>query len=156
MLSDTSPATPGPTPPQPRRSGHGCLWGCLIALAIAIAAVIGAMSYFGWFFASGFKDSPTLRMVMEVVNGDETARAILGDNIEITSLESSSFADDTIVGKRESYVARVKGGRAEGTLSVTVDSHAALKHITSLVLTGPDGRTYDLTSSQSRAPPGSI
>ncbi len=46
----TDIAAPGPLPPPPPRSGHGCLWGCLIAGLIAIVAVVGAFSYLGWYF----------------------------------------------------------------------------------------------------------
>jgi hypothetical protein len=155
-LTDAEFATPGPLPPPPRRSEHGCLFGCLVAAAIAITAVIGVFSYFGWYFYSGFKENPTLHAVMSVVNGDQVARSVLGDNIQITNLEGSSFSADTRTGKRESYVAHLKGSRGEGTLSVTIETGSGLNHITSMILTGPDGRTYDLTSSQPRAGPGSI
>ena len=36
----TDTATPGPLAPPPRRSGPGCLWGCLFAGLIAITALI--------------------------------------------------------------------------------------------------------------------
>ena len=155
-MSDTSHATPGHWPPAPRGSGHGCLWGCLIAALIAIAAIVGAMSYGGWFLFSGFKNDPALHAVMDTVNGDRIARAVLGDNIEITSLESSSFNSDVTTGKHASYVARVKGSKGEGTLAITVDTVSGQIHVTSVVLTGPDGSTYDLTTSQPATPPGSI
>jgi hypothetical protein len=154
-LTDTS-HTQGPLPPPPPRSGPGCLSGCLLAGAIALVVIVGAISYFGWYFYSGFKDNPTLHSVMRVVNGDVIARSVLGDHIEITNLESSSFSEDTTSGKHVSFVAHLRGSRGEGTLAATVDTTNALDHITSMVLTGPDGRTYDLTSSQSQAPPGSI
>ena len=143
-------------PFPPRGSGHGCLWGCLIAGVIAIAAVVGAMSYGGWWLFSGFKNDPTLHTVMETVNADQIARAVLGDNIEITSLSSSSFNSDTATGTHASYVARVKGSKGEGTLAITADTLSGRTHITSIVLTGPDGSTYDLSTSRPEVPPGSI
>jgi len=155
-LTDADFTTPGPLPPPPRHSEHGCLWGCLIAAAIAITAIVGVFGYFGWYFYSGFQDNSTLHEVMSVVNADQTARAVLGDNIHITNLEGSSFSADTRTGKRESYVAHLKGSTGEGTLNVTIETGAGLNHITSMILTGPDGRTYDLTSTQPRAAPGSI
>ena len=149
-MSDTR--RPLPT----RGSGHGCLWGCLIAAVIAIAAVVGAMSYGGWWLFSGFKNDPTLHTVMDTVNGDRIAHAVLGDNIEITSLASSSFNSDTTTGTHASYVARVKGSKGEGTLAITADTVSGRTRITSIVLTGPDGSTYDLTTSRPEVPPGSI
>lgn len=143
-------------PFPPTRSGHGCLWGCLIAALIAIAAIVGAMSFSGWWLYSGFRNDPALHAVMETVNGDRIAHAVLGENIEITSLASSSFNSDTTTGKHASYVARVRGSKGEGTLSITVDTVSGRTHVTAIVLTGPDGSTYDLTTSQQRTTPGSI
>src|SRR6266481_4387395 len=79
----TDATIPGPLPPPPPRS-HGCLWGCLAAAIIAIVAIVGVASYTGWYFTSGFKNDVTLHAVMNVVNGDQIARAVLGDNIQIT------------------------------------------------------------------------
>lgn len=145
-----------PIGPVPRGTGHGCLWGCLIAAAVIIAALVGTMSYTGWWLFSGFRSDPALQAVMETVNNDRVARAVLGDNIEITSLTSSSVSSDTTTGTHAAYVAQVKGGKAEGTLAITLDKVSGRTHVTSLVLTGPDGATYDLTTSQTIPPPGSI
>jgi len=145
-----------PIGPGPRGAGHGCLWGCLIAAAIAIVVTIGAMSYTCWWLFSGFRSDPALHLVMETVNSDRIARAVLGDNIEITSLASSSITSDTASGTHAYYVARVKGSKAEGMLAITLDTVAGHTHVTSEVLTGPDGSTYDLTTSQPTPPPGSI
>jgi hypothetical protein len=123
---------------------------------IAIAAVVGAMSYTGWWLFSGFRNDPGLHTLMETVNSDRIARAVLGDNIEITSLTSSSVRSDTTTGTHAFYVARVKGTRAEGTLAVTIDMVSGRTHVASVVLTGPDGSTYDLTTSHPTPPPGSI
>jgi hypothetical protein len=132
------------------------LWGCLIAAVIAITAIVGAVSYGGWWLYSGFKNDPTLHVVINTVNGDQIARSVLGDNIEITNLESSNVSEDLTAGKHASYVAHLRGTRGEGTLAVTVDATGERAHIISMILTGPDGRTYDLTHSQPMAPPGSI
>lgn len=155
-MTDTDFAMPGPLPPPPQRARHGCLWGCLIAAAIAITAFAGAISYFGWFLNSGYKNNSTLHAVMSVVNADPIARSVLGDNIRITSLEGTGFSADTRTGKRESYAAHVQGSRGEGRLSVTVETQGGMNRITSMVLTGPDGNTYDLTSSRPHIPPDSI
>lgn len=145
-----------PIGPAPRGAGHGCLWGCLIAAAVIIAVVAGTMSYTGWWLFSGFKNDPALHMVMTTVNGDRIARAVLGDNIEITSLSSSSVISDTTTGTHASYVARVKGSKAEGTLAIALETISGRTHVTSVVLTGPDGSSYDLTTGQATSPPGSI
>jgi hypothetical protein len=155
-LTDTGRVMPGPIPPPPPRSGHGCLWGCLIAAVIAIAAIAGAISFGGWWLYSGFRSDPTLHAVITTVNGDQTARFVLGDNIEITNLESSNISEDLATGKHASYVAHLRGTKGEGTLAVTADTTGGHTHITSMILTGPDGRNYDLTHSEPMAPPGAI
>ena len=155
-MTDASHATPGPLPPQPRHSGHGCLWGCLFAALIAITAIVGAFSYFGWYFSSGYKEQSDAGDGETQVNGDQIAQAVLGDNIQITALHSSSIMQDTNTGRHEAYIASVKGSKAEGSVSVSVDTSGKMKRITSLILTGPDGRSYDLTLSRPRDYPGSI
>jgi len=137
--------TPGPLPPPPPRSGHGCLWGCGIAAFIVVAALVGTFSYLGWYLYSGFKNDTTLKTVMTTVNADQTARAALGDNIVVTSVSSTSINSSTETGTTASYIAHVKGSRAEGTLEATVVTQHKVRRITILVLTGPDGRRYNLT-----------
>ncbi len=140
-------ATPGPLPPPPR-SNHGCLWGCLIAGGIALAAIIAAVSYGGWYLYSGFKHNETIIAVTLQLNTNSTARAVLGDKIEVTNLSNSSFNTTTETGTDEAYVAKVKGSKAEGTLSIKAKTPpGGTRHITELKLTGPDGRTYDLLRS---------
>ncbi len=154
-MTDASHATPGPLPPPPHRS-HGCLWGCLIAAVIFIAAVVGILSYTGWYFYSGFKDNPALKTVMTSVNGDQIARSVLGDHIEITNIESSSFNSDLNTGTTNSYVAHLKGSKGEGTLAVTIHTHNGQTSVTQLILTGPTGQKYDLNHPNPAPPPDSI
>lgn len=147
-------ASPGR--PAPYRSGHGCLWGCLVAVLIVAGIVAVTISYSGWWLTSGFRGGKTLHLVVETINSDQIARSVLGENIRIVDLQSSTFASDTVSGTHEAYMARVQGSRATGTLSVTVDTTANTSRITSMILTGPDGSTYDLTASRPYVPPGSI
>lgn len=155
-MTDASHATPGPLPPPPPRS-HGCLWGCLIAALIAILAIVGVVSYTGWYFYNGFKNDPALHAVMGTVNGDQIARAVLGDNIQITNIEGSTINSDLNTGKTVTYVAHLKGSKGEGTLNVTIETpNGGNTRVTVLMLTGPDGHKYDLTSADTRAPPGAI
>jgi hypothetical protein len=155
-LTDAGHASPGRYPPAPYRSGHGCLWGCLIAVLIALGVFAVAISYSGWWLTSGFKSNKTLHFVVETINSEQIARAVLGDNIRIVDLQSSSISSDTTTGTHEAFVARVQGSKAEGTLNVTVETRSGNSRITSMILTGPDGSTYDLTISRPLAPPGSI
>jgi hypothetical protein len=153
-MTDTAPAIPGPILPPPPRRSHGCLWGCLGAALLAIIVIGGSVGYFGWYLYSGFKSDATLQTVMHVVSGDQVAHAVLGDNITITNLESSSVNAD-LSGKTNSYVAHLKGSKAEGTLAVTVvTTHGGKPAITTLLLTGPDGHQYNLQTGGEGAVPG--
>jgi hypothetical protein len=150
-LSDAH-AAPGPLPPPPPRGGHGCLWGCLIAVLIVAAAVIGSCSYLGWFWTTGFKNDASLQAVVAVLNVNPTARAVLGDGIKVTGV--STFAiESNLSGKHESFVAAVSGSKASGRISTEVNSAPNGKaNIVTLLLTGPDGRQYNLTGVQ-QVPP---
>jgi hypothetical protein len=157
-LTDTAPATPGPLPPA-QRERHGCLYGCLIAAGIFLIVLIGTFSWMGWYFYSGFKSNTTLKAVVIELNNNQVARSVLGDGIVITSLSSSNFSADLSTGKSESYVAHVKGSKAEGTLSVDAQTPPrGQMRITKMTLTGPDGREYDLLNGATGPPnaPGSI
>jgi len=147
-------ASPGR--PAPYRSGHGCLWGCLVAALVVVGLVAVAITYSDWWLTSGFNGGKTLHLVIETINSDQIARSVLGDNIRIVDLQSSTFASDTVSGTHEAYLAQVQGSKATGTLSVTVDTVSRKSRITSMILTGPDGSTYDLTVSRPYIPPGSI
>jgi hypothetical protein len=151
-LSDAH-AAPGPLPPPPPRGGHGCLWGCLIAVLIVAAAVIGSCSYLGWFWTTGFKNDASLKTVVAVLNADPAARAVLGDHIKITEVSSFSI-ESNLSGRHESFVAAVTGSKASGQIATEVNSTPNGKaNIISLVLTGPDGHRYVLTGAQPQAPP---
>ncbi len=151
----TDTATPGPLAPPPRRSGPGCLWGCLFAGLIAITALIGAFSYLGWYFTSGFKNDPTLAFVMTTVKGDGEARAILGSDVEVEGMASTAFSNDLTAGKTASYVLQLRGSKGAGTLNATVTIRHDARRITALVLTTADGRSIDLLRT-GRTPPNSI
>jgi hypothetical protein len=128
----------------------------LVAALVVVGLIGVAINYSDWWLTSGFNGGKTLHLVIETINRDQIARSVLGDNIRIVDLQSSTFASDTASGTHEAYMARVQGSRAAGTLSVTVDTVAGKSRITSMILTGPDGSTYDLTVSRPYVPPGSI
>lgn len=141
----TPPPTPGPLPPPPPRRSHGCLWGCLIAAGIALAAIIGVAAYTGWFLTSGFKDNDTIKAATTILTKSSVARSVLGDNIEVESVGSYNFSTDLATGKDESYVAKVKGSKGEGTLDIKAKTPpGGVRKFTQLILTGPDGKKYNL------------
>src|SRR5690348_14150611 len=119
-MADTH-ATPGPLPPPPPRR-HGCLYGCLIAVGIFIAAAIGGGFYLYYYLNHAVKDAPTVKAAIVQVNGDEAARSVLGDNIEVTGASSFNASSDLATGSKESYTVHVKGSKGEGELMIEADT----------------------------------
>jgi hypothetical protein len=143
--------------PAPRRRSHGCLFSCLALIAISLLAAGGAFFYGSWSLYQGFKHDPKLEQAMVVVRADHTAHDVLGDNIVVESLESETFTSTTGTGTSATYTAMLKGSKAEGQMHVTFHAPKG-KHmsIVAIVLTGPDGERYNLTSKTVIAPGDSI
>lgn len=135
--------TIAPTPPPPR-SGHGCLFGCLGALAIFLLPVLLVSAYGAWFVYQGYRHSPVLQAVTELVRHDGTAGQVLGDNIHITGVEGDSFSFMTQWGSHSAYVVSLAGSKASGTLAVAADTLQGHLQVQSMILVGPDGTRYDL------------
>jgi hypothetical protein len=144
-------------PPAPPRRSHGCLFSCLGLILIAALAVGGAFVYGSWSLYQGFKHDPKLEQAMVVVRADHTAHDVLGDNIEVESLESETFTSTTGAGTSSTYTAMLKGSKAEGQLHVTFHTpKGKQRSIVAIVLTGPDGERYNLTNKTATTPSDSI
>ena len=65
---------PPATPYYPPRRSHGCLWGCLILLLIFVLPPALLGGYGAWFLWDGYRHSPVLRVVNELVREDGMAR----------------------------------------------------------------------------------
>ncbi len=127
---------------RPRRSG--CLWGCLIVLALVLAPLLFAWGYSTWFLASGFRESPLMRTIVEMTQRDGLAQRVLGAPLTVTGLEGNAFSYMPGMGTRNEYRLRVEGPKGAGTLDVGSSSQGAKPKIESMILTGPDGQRYDL------------
>jgi hypothetical protein len=123
---------------------------------IAIVAVVVAVDYGAWYFGNFLKNDAAAEMVIAALKSDRTARSVLGDDIQFVSVTSASTVETLATGKTTSFIARVKGSTAEGAVSATVVSHDHVNKITVLILTGPDGRTYDLLHAPQAPPENSI
>jgi hypothetical protein len=152
-MTDTAHATPGPLPPPPPRH-HGCLYGCLIAAGIFILAGIGGGSYLFYYMSHGVKDAPTVKAAIVQLVDDQAARALLGDNITVTSSSSFSTSSDLATGSKESYVVHVKGSKGEGEYTIEADTpkNGAL-HFDKLSLSAA-GQTVDVLHTSEN--PGAI
>ena len=134
---------PPPAYSQQRRS-NGCLWGCLILLLVFLLPPILLGGYGAWFLYDGYRRNPVLRMVGELVREDGLARQVLGPGAVVAGLEGNVFS--LVPGRStDSYQVLLEGPKGEGHLTVTAH-HSAFRppSLDSAILTGPDGRRYDL------------
>jgi hypothetical protein len=135
-------AAPQPAPAP--RSRHGCLFGCLGALAIVALPVVLVSAYSAWFFYQGFRNDPGLRAVIELVRQDGMAEQVLGENIRITGVDGSALSFVPGIGTHSAYSVALTGSRASGNLAVESEIVRGRAHIETMILTGPDGTHYDL------------
>jgi hypothetical protein len=127
-----------------RPRGNGCLWGCLgVALLVSLPFLV-AGGYGAWFLQHGFRESPMMRAAIAMTERDGLAQSVLGRPITVTGVEGNAFNFSTGLGARNAYVLQLEGPRGAGTLAVTSHTESGQAKIDSMVLTGPDGRHYDL------------
>lgn len=130
----------------PRRS-RGCLWSCLGVVLLFVVIAGGALLWGDWYIHSGFKRDSALQRAMTVVREDHQARAVLGDDIQVISVQSERFSG--VVGaertRTATYTVTLKGSKGQGRLHVTLHSDGGAMQLVSMVLTGPDGTRYNLT-----------
>jgi len=132
--------------PPPRRS-HGCLWGCLLTL-IALAAIVVAVFSFGaWHFYKLFGDNPHIQIVLDKLQSDTEAEAILGRHIKVLSVETYTFNESTGRNGIETFVLKVTGSAGEGDVKADLDISGDKVKITLLVLTGKDGQAHYLVGN---------
>ena len=152
-MADTAHATPGPLPPPPPRQ-HGCLYGCLIAVGIVLAIAIGGGMYIYYYLNHVVKDTATVKAAIVQLDNDQAARALLGDNIEVTGASSFNSSSDLATGSKESYVVHVKGSKGEGEYTIEADTpRGGALHFDKLIL-GAGGQTVDVLHTPEN--PGAI
>ena len=138
---------PSSTPPPsyaPQQRGNGCLWGCAILLLIFLLPPVLLGGYGAWFLYDGYRRNPVLRVVGELVREDGMARQALGPNAVVVGVEGNVFS--WVPGRTSnSYQVLLEGPKGEGRLAVTAHHTAfGATSLDSAVLTGPDGKRYDL------------
>jgi hypothetical protein len=151
---------PGAAPPPyypPRRRGNGCLWGCLIVILLMFLPFLLAGGYGAWFWTEGYKRDPVLRVAGEMLRRDGMAQMAMGDGAVITGVDGNYFSWMP-GGSDSATVFSLEGAKGRGRLAVTAHTTAAGPRLDSAILTGPDGRRYDLLHHQvlpddSTAPP---
>lgn len=141
------------TSPQPymQKRGKGCLWGCLIGALLLFLPFLLAGGYGAWFVWDGYRRNPVLRVVGELVRDDGMAQQVLGHGAVITGMEGNYFS--WMPGRADNaYELTLAGPKGRGRLAVTTHTGFDGPKLDSAILTGPDGRRYDLL--QHRLLPG--
>lgn len=133
---------------QPHRpsSSRGCLWGCLGVAVIVLAPLLFAWGYGAWVVYTGFRENPVMRAAIEMTQRDGLAQQALGQGIIVTGVASNIFTFMPGMGVRNGYALELSGSKGSGTLAVTSHGRGSQAKIDSMILTGPDGRRYDLLS----------
>jgi hypothetical protein len=132
--------------PPPKR--NGCLWGCLILLLILALPPVLLGGYGAWFLHDGYKRNPVLRVVGELVRTDGLAQQVVGYGATVTEVEGNVFS--WVPGRLgNEFEVMLEGPKGEGHLAVR-SHHKAFGPpvLDSAILTGPDGRRYDLLKHQ--------
>jgi hypothetical protein len=145
----TMPA-PASTPPPylPQKRGNGCLWGCLILVLLLLLPPVLLGGYGAWFLYDGYKRNPVLRVVGELVREDGMVQQAMGHGAVVTGVEGNVFSWVPGIAS-DTYQVTLEGPKGEGHLAVT-SHHSGFgsPQLDSAILTGPDGRRYDLLKHQ--------
>lgn len=145
-MSMPAPASAPPPYYTPRRS-NGCLWGCLILALIVILPPALLGGYGAWFLYDGYRQSPVLVVVSELVREDGMAQQVLGTGAVVTGVDGNVFS--WMPGQTShAYEVTLEGPKGQGHLAVTSHTGGAGLKLDSAILTGPDGRRYDLLKHQ--------
>ena len=131
-----------PQYPPPRRSG--CLIGCLVLMLIVTVPPILAAAYGVWYLWEGYRHNPAYRFAADLVRGDGMIRQVLGADPVIIGVEGNVFS--WVPGlASEGFDVTLEGPKGEGQLAI-IEHHSGSgpPQLDGAILTGPDGRRYDL------------
>ena len=132
---------------QRRGCGSGCLWGCLAVIVLVSLPVLFAAGWGVWFWTHGFRRDPAFRLVVQLIQQDSLAHRVMGADIVVAGIDSSNFG--WLPGmSRHDYAVTLEGPSGEGELAVSSHADASGPHLDSAILTGPDGRRYDLLKDE--------
>jgi hypothetical protein len=129
---------------RPQRRSNGCLWGCLGLAAIVLVPLLFAWGYSAWIFYHGFRENPLMRTAIEMARRDGMAQQVLGPDITLVGVSENIFAFVPGLGTRNGYALELSGAHGQGRLEVTAHSERGASKIDNMILTGPNGRRYDL------------
>lgn len=133
---------PPPQSQPPRR--NGCLWGCLILVLIVTVPPVLAAAYGAWYLWAGYRHNPAYRLAADLARQDGMTQQVLGAGAVITGVEGNVFSWMPGLAS-EGFDVTLEGPKGEGHLAI-IEHHSGLgpPQLDGAILTGPDGRRYDL------------
>ena len=149
-MTETAPITPPP------KRGNGCLWGCLGVAAIIVLPIIGIGGYGSWLLYHSVTSDAGLRTVVKSLAGEGVTKQVLGDNVHLVRVEGGALSGTAFSGEHALYILHLRGSKGDGTATVAADLSYSNIHVTSMVLTGPDGTRYDIFKHTLTPPKNSI
>lgn len=116
-------------------------------LIVVVPPLLGGI-YSAWYFWGGYRHNPAYRLALDLVRHDGLTLQVLGQGAQITGFEGNIFS--WVPGRASDHFdLTLEGPKGEGHLAIT-EHHALFQspRLDSAILTGPDGRRYDLLKQQ--------
>lgn len=132
------------TPLPPPKRGNGCLWGCLGLVVIIVLPIMGIAGYGSWLVYHSVTSDAGLRTVVKNLAGQGITKQVLGDQVHLVSVDGGALSGTAFSGEHALYILHLRGSKGDGTATVIADLSFAGIHVTSMILTGPDGTRYDI------------
>ena len=122
--------------------------GCLIVLLIVAVPPILAAGYGAWYLWEGYRHNPAYRLASELARHDGMIQEVLGPDPVIAGVEGNVFSWMPGVAS-DTYDVILDGPKGEGRLAISEHhSEFGLPKLDGAILTGPDGRRYDILKHQ--------
>ena len=145
-----------PVPPPPPKRGNGSLWGCLGVAAIIMLPIIGIGGYGSWLVYHSITSDAGLRTVLKSLTGNGVTKQVLGDHVHVVRVEGGALSGTAFSSEHALYILHLRGSKGDGTATVVADLSYGGIHVTSMILTGPDGTRYDIFRHTLTPPKNSI
>jgi hypothetical protein len=122
--------------------------GCLILVLIVTVPPILAAGYGAWYLWEGYRHYPAYRLAADLVRRDGMTQQVLGPSPVITGVEGNVFSWMPGLAA-EGFDVTLEGPKGEGHLAI-IEHHSGSgpPQLDGAILTGPDGRRYDLLKHQ--------
>lgn len=116
-------------------------------LIITVPPVLAA-AYGAWYLWEGYRHNPAYQLALDLVREDGLAQQVLGPGAQIIGIDGNVFS--WVPGlASDRYELTLEGPKGEGHLTIS-EHHSPFQppKLDSAILSGPDGRRYDLLKDE--------